>query len=121
MDDLVKRLQDMAGDMKGTWDGELDSYADTAFDAADELEALRAELARLRALGDAQSALEDALRTAGPIHAGPVPGALGQKYPRARQCVVEFEDGSGAYDLQMVLATARATLAAWNAPTGEAP
>lgn len=38
-----------------------------------------AEIARLR----------EALAKAGPIHAGPVSGDLGRKYPDARQCVIE--------------------------------
>lgn len=54
--------------------------------------------------------LEAALATAGPIHAGPIPGNLGQKFPKARQCVIEYEAGDGAYDLHSALVTLRAAL-----------
>lgn len=54
----------------------------------------------------------DALSKAGPIHAGPLGGDLGRKYPDARQCVVEFApgQGGGAYDLHSALVRLRAAL-----------
>ena len=76
--------------------------ANALADAEQALAERDAEIARLR----------EALAKAGPIHAGPVGGELGRKYPDARQCVIEFapEQASGAYDLQMALARIRAAL-----------
>lgn len=56
--------------------------------------------------------LKGALMKAGPIHAGPIGGELGRKYPDARQCVIEFapEQAAGAYDLHGALVRLRAAL-----------
>lgn len=40
---LCSRLESMAGDMIGNWDGELDSYAETVFDAVAALKLLSRE------------------------------------------------------------------------------
>jgi hypothetical protein len=56
--------------------------------------------------------LKGALMKAGPIHAGPIGGELGRKYPDARQCVIEFapEQAAGAYNLHYALVRLRAAL-----------
>lgn len=51
--------------------------------------------------------LKGTLMKAGPIHAGPISGEHGRRYPRARQVVIEFEDGGGAYDFYETLVRLR--------------
>ena len=51
--------------------------------------------------------LKGTLMKAGPIHAGPIGGELGRRYPQARQTVIEFENGAGAYNLHAALVRLR--------------
>lgn len=85
------------------------------FDDLAQAFAAHREAAEARAFEAGAKAMRevlDALSKAGPIHAGPVGGDLGRKYPDARQCVVEFApgQGGGAYDLHSALVRLRAAL-----------
>ena len=62
---IVERLRNQAGDMTGNWDGELDSYAETDFEAAAHIEAQDAEIDRLH--GILKAVISD---TRGPLVGG---------------------------------------------------
>lgn len=47
--EIVERLENMACDMVGNWDGELDSYSEQVLEAAAEITRLNAEIDALHA------------------------------------------------------------------------